>query len=120
MTRHTDAFSGERPVAAAPSRRQAISIAAIGLAIAATDLAGLAPLSFVGEAQARIGQPLTPGSVAGVTRRTTRRVLRHTAVYVAALPTGCVRTNVDGFTVWRCGTTYYRRYHGRYVVVRVD
>ncbi|RWF45762.1 MAG: hypothetical protein EOS50_33130, partial [Mesorhizobium sp.] len=63
MTRHTDAFSGERPVAAAPSRRQAISIAAIGLAIAATDLAGLAPLSFVGEAQARIGQPLTPGSV---------------------------------------------------------
>ncbi|TIX25963.1 MAG: hypothetical protein E5V34_11750 [Mesorhizobium sp.] len=63
---------------------------------------------------------MTPGSVAGVTRRTTRRVLRHTAVYVAALPTGSVRTNVDGFTVWRCGTTHYRRYHGRYVVVRVD
>jgi hypothetical protein len=34
------------------------------------------------QAQARIGRPLTPGSVAGVTRRTTRRtVARHAYAY---------------------------------------
>ena len=34
-------------------------------------------------AQARIGRPLTPGSVAGVSRRTTRRTVRRTAVMCA-------------------------------------
>ena len=32
-------------------------------------------------AHARIGRPLTPGSVAGVARRTTRRTVRRHAVY---------------------------------------
>ena len=33
------------------------------------------------DAQARVGRPLTPGSVAGVARRTTRRTVRRHAVY---------------------------------------
>jgi hypothetical protein len=32
-----------------------------------------------GEAEARVGRPATPGSVAGVARRTTRRVVRRPA-----------------------------------------
>jgi hypothetical protein len=34
---------------------------------------GLQGFSFVSEAQARVGRPLTPTSVAGVARRTARR-----------------------------------------------
>ena len=33
----------------------------------------------VDQAQARVGRPATPGSVAGVHRRTTRRAIRHCA-----------------------------------------
>jgi hypothetical protein len=42
--------------------------------------------SIVSSAEARVGRPLTPGSVAGVARRTTRRVVRRSTIYVAALP----------------------------------
>src|SRR5215813_6438532 len=95
--------------------------AAITLALLLGDgLAPVAPLSFVTEAEARIGHPATPGSVAGVTRRTTRRVIRRSTVYVAALPRGCVRTSVNGVVVWRCGPTYYQAYGGRYVVVYIN
>lgn len=76
--------------------------------------------SFVSEAQAIVGQPLTPGSVAGVARRTTRRVIRRSSVYVATLPAGCVRSSVNGAVVWRCGGVYYQPYGGRYVVVYID
>lgn len=84
---------------------------------------GLAPVSFgslVSDAHARIGRPLTPGSVAGVARRTTRRVIRRSTIYVATLPAGCIRTSVSGAVVWRCGGTYYQSYGGRYVVVHID
>ena len=84
-------------------------------------LVGALPLgSFVSDAQARVGRPLTPGSVAGVARRTTRRTIRRSTVYVAALPAGCVRTSVNGVVVWRCGGVYYQPYGGRYVVVYID
>jgi hypothetical protein len=63
---------------------------------------------------------LTPASVAGVTRRTTRRVIRRTAVTVAALPAGCVGTYINGTRVWRCGSAYYQPYRRGYVVVVVD
>jgi hypothetical protein len=61
--------------------------------------------SFVTQASARVGRPLTPGSVAGVARRTTRR-----AVYVGAvvagtvgLATGCVRVvGAYGRAATRC------------------
>ncbi|MGQ3214531.1 hypothetical protein [Shinella sp.] len=75
---------------------------------------------FVTDALARIGRPLTPGSVAGVARRTTRRTIRRSAVYVAALPGGCAKTSINGTVVWRCGGSYYQSYSGRYVVVYVD
>lgn len=100
--------------------RSIAAAAAIGLA--AIELTGstVPALSLVSQAEARIGQPWTPRSAAGVTRRTTWRVLRHTTAWVAALPAGCVRTKVSGFDVWRCGGTYYRAYQGRYIVVVVD
>jgi hypothetical protein len=76
--------------------------------------------SIVSSAEARIGRPLTPGSVAGVARRTTRRVIRRSTIYVAALPAACIKTSINGVTVWQCGGTYYQPYGGRYVVVYVD
>jgi len=76
--------------------------------------------TIISSAEARVGRPLTPGSVAGVARRTTRRVIRRSTIYVAALPAACVRTSVNGVTVWRCGGTYYQAYGGRYVVVYVN
>ena len=60
-------------------------------------------LSFsIGSAQARVGRPATPVSVAGVARRTTRRaVVGGAAVGAAAVaaPT-CARVLVNG--VWVC------------------
>ncbi len=54
-------------------------------------------------AEARVGRPATPGSVAGVRRRTTRRTVRRVHYY-NALPHGCY---------WRapyhyCGGVYYQ------------
>jgi hypothetical protein len=40
---------------------------------AADRLTGSTPLGVVSEAEARVGRPLTPVSVAGATRRTVRR-----------------------------------------------
>jgi hypothetical protein len=48
-------------------------------------------------AQARVGRPLTPVSVAGVARRTTRRAV----VGGAAVGAGCVRVRVNGAYVCR-------------------
>lgn len=48
-------------------------------------------------AQARVGRPLTPVSVAGVARRTTRRAV----VGGAAVGTACVRVLVNGTYVCR-------------------
>lgn len=59
-------------------------------------------------------------SPAGVARRTTRRVIRRSAIYVNTLPGGCVRTTVSGYAVWGCGGTYYQSYGGRYAVVYID
>lgn len=54
----------------------------------------------VESAQARVGRPLTPVSVAGVARRTTRRaVVGGAAVGVAA--SGCARVLVNGSYVCR-------------------
>jgi hypothetical protein len=101
--------------------RKFVSAAIAGFAILAADAWAPMPIgSLVSEAQARIGRPLTPGSVAGVARRTTRRVIRRSTIYVAALPAGCVRTSVNGVVVWSCGGVYYQPYGGRYVVVYID
>jgi hypothetical protein len=96
--------------------------AALAFAVLLGDSVGsMAPFaSFVGDAQARVGRPGTPRSVAGVARRTTRRVVRRSGVYVATLPAACVRASVNGAVVWRCGGAYYQPYGGRYVVVYID
>ena len=72
------------------------------------------------EAEARVGRPLTPVSVAGVARRTTRRTIRRTAVYVAALPRGCSTVVIEGMTLHQCGGTYYQPYNNQFVVVNID
>lgn len=104
--------------------RKYISVAAIIAALVSADAWLAADVSFgsvfIRDAQARVGRPLTPGSVAGVARRTTRRTVRRSAIYVAALPAACLKTSISGVVVWRCGGTYYQSYGGRYVVVYVD
>ncbi len=94
-----------------------------------------ARIGVIGQAQAVVGMPMTPLSVAGVARRT---ALRTTAVattaaatsaaaasaprpapppaatplpvgtVVAALPSGCVSAPVSGVEYYLCGGTYYR------------
>jgi hypothetical protein len=71
-------------------------------------------------AEARVGRPATPGSVAGVARRTTRRMVRRTSVYVATLPTGCQTVVVEGTTLQQCGNTYYQASGSQYEVVEVE
>jgi hypothetical protein len=71
-------------------------------------------------AEARVGRPATPGSVAGVARRTTRRMVRRTSVYVATLPAGCQTVNVEGTTLQQCGSTYYQASGSQYEVVVVE
>lgn len=75
---------------------------------------------LIADAQARVGRPLTPVSVAGVARRTTRRTIRRTSVYVAALPGGCKTVIIEGVTVHQCGGTYYQPYKNQFVIVNID
>jgi hypothetical protein len=75
---------------------------------------------IVMNAEARVGRPATPGSVAGVARRTTRRMVRRTSVYVATLPAGCQTVNVEGTTLQQCGSTYYQASGSQYEVVEVE
>jgi hypothetical protein len=72
------------------------------------------------EAEAIVGRPLTPLSVAGVARRTTRRTIRRTAIYAATLPRGCSTVVIEGVTLHQCGGTYYQPYGNQYVVVNVN
>lgn len=93
------------------------SVIAVGLVADAWFHGGI----VVGTAEARVGRPLTPVSVGGVARRTTRRaVVRRSTVYVAALPVGCATVNIDGTILSQCGGTYYQPYQSQYVVVYVD
>jgi len=60
------------------------------------------PWLSIESAQARVGRPATPVSVAGVARRTTRRaVVGGAAVGAAAAGTACVRVLVNGAYVCR-------------------
>ena len=73
-----------------------------------------------GTAEARVGRPMTPGSVAGVARRTTRRMIRRSTIYVASLPPACTVVVIEGASLHYCGSTYYQPYGTQYVVVYVD
>lgn len=75
---------------------------------------------LVPTAEAVVGRPLTPVSVAGVARRTTRRTIRRTTVYRATLPAGCSTVVIEGTTLHQCSGTYYQPYNNQYVVVEVD
>ena len=75
--------------------------------------------SFTKPAEAVIGRPWTPVSVAGVARRTTRRTVRRSVIYASTLPRGCATITINGVTTWQCGATYYQAYGTRYVVVYV-
>jgi hypothetical protein len=71
---------------------------------------------MISEAEARVGYPATPGSVAGVARRTTRRVIRRGA-YIGAIPAGCAFGNYYGYSLYYCGGTYYQKSGSGYVIV---
>jgi hypothetical protein len=105
-------------------KRSAILWLAPVLAMLAIDLGaelsvpGFQPV--VGDAEARVGRPLTPVSVAGTARRTTRRVVRRTAYRVAALPPGCPYGPYYGGYYYYCGGKYYEQSGNTYVVVVFD
>ena len=75
---------------------------------------------LINEAEARVGRPLTPGSVAGVARRTTRRRIRRTTVYIATLPRGCTTVVIENVSCHQCGSTYYQADGNQYVEVIIE
>ena len=78
------------------------------------------PGVLIQDAEARIGRPLTPVSVAGVARRTTRRTVARSRAYVAVLPAGCQTVIVEGVSLSQCGGTYYQASGNQYVIVNVN
>lgn len=75
---------------------------------------------LVPTAEAIVGRPLTPVSVAGVARRTTRRVIRRSTIYVMTLPQPCTTMVIEGTVLQQCGGSYYQPYNNQYVIVYVD
>jgi hypothetical protein len=71
-------------------------------------------------ATAVVGAPATPVSAAGTARRTTRRVIRRSTIYVASLPGNCSTVIIEGVSLYYCGGTYYEPYGNQYVVVYVE
>ena len=102
------------------------------------DFAPEAPFApvLVSDAEAVVGRPLTPVSVGGVARRTTRRAVVASSAsastaqqqqaapapapapaaapalaagtVVSALPAGCVSTKVDGVDLFNCSGVFYQ------------
>jgi len=100
---------------------QRLMIGACGLLAAGAVTDGLLSSRLTTQpAAAIVGRPRTPVSAAGVARRTTRRVVRRSAIYVATLPVGCGTVYIDGASLYSCGGTYYQPYGTPYVVVYVD
>ncbi len=105
-------------------KRSTVLMLALGCAVGAGELlpgggiieGGL----LVEEAQAVVGRPMTPVSVAGVARRTTRRMIVATSVTVVALPPACTVIVIEGTTLHQCGATYYQPSGTQYVVVNVQ
>jgi hypothetical protein len=91
------------------------------LLLAGTAVDGLFNSSIIiRDVEARVGRPLTPVSVAGVARRTTRRTIRRSTIYIASLPRGCTTVVIEGQSCYQCGGTYYQTHGTQYVVVYVD
>lgn len=108
------------------TRMKRFAAVAIGSALAMFTMdagAGLvAPGIYgtTGEAQARVGRPLTPMSYAGVARRTSRRVARRTAYRISTLPAGCVYGPYYGGNYYNCGGTYYEQSGNVYIQIVFD
>ncbi len=67
----------------------------------------------VNDAEAVIGRPATPGSVAGARRRTRRRVTRSVAIGARAttLPAGFTTVVAGGQTYYVHDGVFYKRYY---------
>ena len=102
--------------------RAKVWVIAIGCLVAAGLIVDVwSPVNLASsEAEARVGRPATPGSVAGVSRRTRRRVIRRSTIYVASLPKGCTTVVIEGQSCYQCGTTYYQAEGTQYVQVYVE
>ena len=84
---------------------------------------GISAVSVSTLALARIGRPLSPGSVTGVRRRTRRRTRRRVAVGMTlySLPYACAPRLRGGINYYYCGGIWYRpAYQGTTVVYVVD
>ena len=104
-------------------KKSTLGLLALGLTLGIGDFqsgAVLEGVSLVKEAHAIVGRPLTPVSVAGVARRTTRRAIYATNVYVATLPPACTVVVIEGTSLHQCGGTYYQASGTQYVVVNVE
>jgi YgiT-type zinc finger domain-containing protein len=102
--------------------RAKVWVIAIGFLVAAGLIVDVwSPVNLVSsEVEARVGRPLTPVSVAGVSRRTRRRTIRRSTIYVASLPQGCTTVVIEGQSCQQCGDTYYQADGTQYVVVYVE
>ena len=94
-------------------KRATVFVLALGCAVAGGGL-------LAAEAQAVVGRPVTPVSYAGVARRTTRRVIVATSIYVPAPPPTATIVVIEGTTLYQSGTTYYQKSGDQYVVVKVE
>ncbi|WP_409363552.1 hypothetical protein [Bradyrhizobium sp. AUGA SZCCT0240] len=86
------------------TKRMLLVVAVLGFGMfGSIDLwSGDGPTLSIQSAEARVGRPATPASVAGVARRTTRRaVVGGAAVGAAAAGTACIRVLVNGRYVCR-------------------
>jgi len=104
-------------------KKSILGMMALGLVLAVGDYqpgSGVEGWSLVKEAHAIVGRPLTPVSYAGVARRTTRRAIYATSVYVATLPPACTVVVIEGTTLQQCGGTYYQPSGNQYVIVNVQ
>jgi hypothetical protein len=104
-------------------KKSTLGMLGLGLLLAVGDYqpgVGFMGLSPVTEAHAIVGRPATPVSWAGVARRTTRRMIVATSVYVATLPPNCTTVVIEGTTLHQCGGTYYQASGTQYVVVNVE
>ena len=89
-------------------RKLCKSVLALGISLGA--LVFDDDLGFVSKAQAVIGRPLTPGSVAGVARRTGRRAYRRDYYVGAGVVTGATAGVAAGAYYYGGGYNYHYNY----------
>lgn len=102
-------------------KRAVVVVLLVGAGIATNTLLTHDALAGAGRPGVGPGGAGGPGRpVAGVARRTTRRMVRRTSVYVATLPPGCKTVDIDGTKVQQCGSTYYQASGNQYEVVNIE